>query len=176
MASFQARLTGYWPFQKGLSAADRLMEGGPRDRMGRPLYTLESYQRGDAPYVSVSGDDAIFPYGQRIELDAWPGVEFRVVDTGSHFRGEGKVYREEGREPLDICVETSASAVPKHAEALVYEGDVIAVNSPRTVDRVVYELMRGQFASDESDGSEPPVGPAILLGLVALLTYFAWQS
>ncbi len=47
------------------------------------------------------------PYGARLYLDGWPGVVFRVVDTGKNFRGEGKKIREEGHEPLDIATKWS---------------------------------------------------------------------
>jgi hypothetical protein len=119
--TFEARLTGYWPF--AATPSEIQMEGGVNDRKGKPLHTLEDVQAGKAPYVSVSGDDAIFPYGQRLQLDVWPGVVFRVVDTGSHFRGATKIYRVAGREPLDICVATKDSVVPKLAEVTIVKGD-----------------------------------------------------
>lgn len=122
--NFDARLTGYWPF--AATESEKKMEGGLKDRKGKPLYTLEMHQAGKAPYVSVSGDDSIFPYGQRLSLDVWPGLTFRVVDTGSHFRGVNKVYRVVGREPLDICVDSSKTVVPKEAVATIYPGDNFA--------------------------------------------------
>lgn len=117
--------TGYWPFS---ARADEVkMEGGLKDRKGNPLYTLEMFQAGKAPYVSVSGDDEIWPYGQRIAISAWPGVVFRVVDTGSHFRGANKVYRVMGEEPLDICVDSSKTPVPKKdVTATLFPGDNFA--------------------------------------------------
>jgi hypothetical protein len=87
------------------------------------LHTLEDFQSGKAPFVSVSGDYEIFPYGQRIALSAWPGVIFRVVDTGSHFFGVGKIFRIVGREPLDICVATSSTPVVAEQDATLYPGD-----------------------------------------------------
>lgn len=122
------RTTGYWPFVAGLSGAALKMEGGTNDRKGKPLYTLEMYQADPvkAPYVSVSGDPTIWPYGQRIALDFWPGIPFRVVDTGSHFTGAGKVYRMAGYEPLDICVNSSTTKVPLTATATVFPGDNFA--------------------------------------------------
>lgn len=101
------------------------MEGGTKDRLGKPLYTLEAYQRGEAPYVSVAGDYNAWPYGQRVEIDAWPGVVFRIVDTGGHFSGPNKVYRDEAREPLDVCVDSSSTVVPPRATATIVEGDVL---------------------------------------------------
>ncbi len=121
---FQARLTGYWPFA-AKTAAEQRMEGGHRDRKGRPLHTLEQHLADPAahPYVSVAGDDAIFPYGQLLQIDAWPGAIFRVVDTGGNFRGSNKVYRAMGREPLDVCVATSQTKVTPHATARIIKGD-----------------------------------------------------
>lgn len=126
--TFKARLTGYWPYQAGLSDAAKKMEGGHNDRKGRPLITLEQHMSDPVryPYVSVAGDTAVWPYGQRIELDAFPGVVFRVVDTGGHFRGAGKVYRMVGYEPLDICVDSSKTPKPNTAVARIVHGDNFA--------------------------------------------------
>jgi hypothetical protein len=118
------RLTGYWPF----TARDdeKKMEGGVNDRKGNRLHTLEQHLADSVahPYVSVSGDDAVFPYGQRVEISAWPKAVFRVVDTGGHFRGAGKIYRALGREPLDICVDSDKTPVPKTSTtARIVAGD-----------------------------------------------------
>lgn len=119
--SFPVRCTGYWPFT---ARPDEVrMEGGVTDRKGNPLHTLEDYQAGNATFVSVSGDYTIFPYGQRITLAEWPDVIFRVVDTGSHFHGAGKVYREPGREPFDICVASSQTAIVPNTDAAIVPGD-----------------------------------------------------
>lgn len=122
--TFAARLTGYWPYA-AKTAAEKRMEGGHNDRKGKPIHTLEQHQANPVlhPYVSASGDDAIFPYGQRIEIDQWPGVVFRVVDTGGHFRGTNKVYRIMGREPLDIAVDSPSSKVKPMAAVRVVKGD-----------------------------------------------------
>jgi hypothetical protein len=134
LPTFDARLTGYWPFV-AKTTTERIMEGGLNDRKGKPLHTLEMHTRDSAahPYVSVSGDDAIFPYGQRIIIDAWPDLIFRVVDTGSHFRGINKVYRIFGREPLDICVDSSETTVPKLASVQIVPGDNFANFKPVNV-------------------------------------------
>lgn len=122
--TFAARLTGYWPYA-AKTAAEKRMEGGHNDRKGKPIHTLEQHQADPVlhPYVSVSGDDAIFPYGQRIEIDQWPGVVFRVVDTGGHFRGTNKVYRIMGREPLDIAVDSPSSKIRPLAMVRIFRGD-----------------------------------------------------
>lgn len=122
--TFAARLTGYWPYA-AKTAAEKRMEGGHNDRKGKPIHTLEQHRADPVlhPYVSVSGDDVIFPYGQRIEIDQWPGVVFRVVDTGGHFRGTNKVYRIMGREPLDIAVDSPSSKIRPLAMVRILKGD-----------------------------------------------------
>jgi hypothetical protein len=119
----KVRATGYWPYTA--REDERQMEGGTKDRKGKPIITLEQHLADPAtyPYVSVSGDDALWPYGQRISIDAWPNAVFRVVDTGSHFRGAGKVYRVAGYEPLDIAVNSSKTKVPKLVVATIFPGD-----------------------------------------------------
>jgi hypothetical protein len=126
-AQFDAMLTGYWP--KSARPDERKMEGGMKDRLGRPLHSLEDFQKDPVahPYVSVSADPEIFPYGQRLSINVWPGVIFRVVDTGSHFTGLKKVYRWIGREPLDINVDSSSTIVPKkNTVATIFPGDNFA--------------------------------------------------
>lgn len=119
--AFEARVTGYWPFTA--RADEQKMEGGVNDRKGHPLHTLEDFQAGKAPYVAVSGDPEIFPYGQRLTLAEWPGVIFRVVDTGSHFMGLHKLYRVIGREPLDVCVHGTDTHVVAFTDATIIPGD-----------------------------------------------------
>jgi hypothetical protein len=82
-------------------------EGGPLDRRDRPAYTLQEYLSGEAPYVAVSGDTT-FHYGTRIQVEyldqvAGRQVDARIVDTGDHFHGAGKVYRFAGSEPFDVA-------------------------------------------------------------------------
>jgi 3D (Asp-Asp-Asp) domain-containing protein len=99
--SFRARATGYYPDSSPL-------EGGFRDRRGRPLATLQDYLAGRAPYVAVAMDARALPYGTRLVLPAFDlryarPVEFRVVDTGSAFKGRGLAR-------LDICTADRAAA------------------------------------------------------------------
>lgn len=119
----QLRLTGYWPF--AATDAEKKMEGGLQDRKGQPLHTVEDYLAGKADFVSLSGDDAIWPYGQRVNIPWTDGKTIlgRVVDTGSHFRGANKVYRLAGTEPIDVCVASSATVVPKVVTAQIVAGD-----------------------------------------------------
>ena len=131
------RLTGYWPF--AAREDEKKMEGGTEGaaawrgkRVTDPLtgkrvqlHTLEQYRADPTrnPFVALSGDPDIWPFGQRLALDVFPGVVFRVVDTGSHFTGSKKVFRIFGREPLDICVDSKDSKVIPTAEATVIAGD-----------------------------------------------------
>ncbi len=139
----KVKLTGYWPFVGGLSEKERKMEGGHNDRKGRPLYTLEQHLSDPAryPYVAVAGDDSIWPYGQRIAFEEWPNAVFRVVDTGRNFRGAGKVYRVFGHEPLDVCVNSAKTKLPKTATARIVHGDNFAggttVATARLRDQVI---------------------------------------
>ena len=120
-------LTEYYPFEKNLSAREKRMEGGPVDRRGKPLYTLEDYVDGIAPYVSLACDSLGGAPGNVEEFriygfKAWipkitegiaayidnpktlpMAIEFRLVDTGGAFRGKGKKIRAAGYEPIDIC-------------------------------------------------------------------------
>lgn len=155
--TFKARLTGYWPFTA--KASERKMEGGVNDRKGRRLHTLEEHQQDPKahPYVAVSGDDAIFPYGQRIEIDVWPSVVFRVVDTGGHFRGAGKIYRVAGAEPLDICVQSSSTKVPKLANVKIVAGDHLDKKSKA----IALDKFKGQ---------------TVVSGLVALAARDMWNE
>lgn len=122
--TFNARLTGYWPYA-ARTATEIKMEGGHNDRKGKPIHTLEQHRADPVahPYVSVSGDDAIFPYGQRIKIDRWPDAVFRVVDTGGHFRGSNKVYRISGAEPLDVAVDSPKTKVTPGAVVAIIKGD-----------------------------------------------------
>lgn len=118
-----ARLTTYYPLA-ARTEAERKMEGGMNDRRGKPLHFLEDHLADPEryPYVSVSGDDAAWPYGQRIAIDAWPWAVFRVVDTGRNFRGSTKVYRATGREPLDVAVRDKGTKVPTEAIVTIFPG------------------------------------------------------
>lgn len=148
-STINVRLTGYWPFTA--TEAERKMEGGLNDRRGNRLHTLEQHLADPVahPFVSVSGDDAVFPYGQRLVISAWPNATFRVVDTGGHFRGAGKVYRALGREPLDICVDSSKTVVPKTGTtARIIAGDnfekgrAVATTGIRDQNVVLGQLLR----------------------------------
>lgn len=114
----KVRLTEYYPFHQGLTPAQRLMEGGTNDRKGKRLQTLEDYIAGNASYVSLAcdflggapGNRSEFKvYGYRVRIPALEqrfgrdSIEFRLVDTGGHFYGNGKEIRVAGYEPIDVC-------------------------------------------------------------------------
>ena len=102
------------------------------------LYTLEDAIARRAPYVSLSGDPDVWPFGQRVQFDAWPNVIFRVVDTGESFTGLKKVYKTPGAEPIDVRVASPKTQVPELALALVVEDDSFGGG------RVNYDKIRGQ--------------------------------
>ncbi len=94
LSTFTAKGTGYYPDSSAL-------EGGYKDRVGKPLRTLQQFLAGTSDYVSVAMDKTTFPYGTPLrirELDAKYGrpIAFRVVDTGSAFVGKG-------RSRIDVC-------------------------------------------------------------------------
>lgn len=101
--SYRAKATGYYP-------ADDPIEGGFKDMRGKPLYTLQDYLEGKAPYVSVAMDNKnSFPYGTKLripELEKKYGrkIEFRVVDTGGAFYGKGKSR-------IDICTRNRSASL-----------------------------------------------------------------
>jgi hypothetical protein len=120
-------LSEYFPFQTGLSKRGKQMEGGMTDRIGKPLFTLEDYLEGKAPYVSLACDSAGGPPGNVKEFKTYgykvwlPGlsadidsfidkpvmlpiqIDFRLVDTGNAFTGDKKLIRVAGMEPIDVC-------------------------------------------------------------------------
>jgi hypothetical protein len=121
------RLTEYCPFQAGMTEAQEKMQGGVLDRLGKPLYSLEDYLEGKAPYVSLACDSKGGPpanasefrkYGTKVwlpeisnEISSYVDgittppvmIPFRLVDTGGHFYGEKKKVRVAGYEPIDVC-------------------------------------------------------------------------
>jgi len=150
--SFKVHATGYWPFTA--TESEKKMEGAPVDRKGKPLHTVEDFFAGKSDHVSVSGDPDIFPYGQKILVNWFDKtITGRVTDTGSHFHGAGKVYRVAGEEPLDFCVESSKTAVPKkNVTATIVVGD--------TFDKAGKEVALSKFQGQTVSG-------LYLLGLAA---------
>ena len=105
MQRFTTRTTSYYPDSSPL-------EGGFKDRRGKPLHTLQDYVEGKAPYVSVAMDQDAFSYGTRLRIPAIeknfkvPVIEFRVVDTGGAFDLAGR-----GLERMDICTRSLKHSV-----------------------------------------------------------------
>lgn len=152
--TFKVHATGYWPFTA--KDDEKKMEGGvegaakwrgrrvvdPSTGKRVQLHTVEDYLNGRSDYVSVSGDPDIFPFGQKIVVD-WFGksVVGRVVDTGGHFTGLKKVYRVAGEEPLDFCVHSKGTSVPKkNVTAQIVAGD----HWDKGGEAVVFEKFKGQ--------------------------------
>ena len=161
--TFRARLTGYWPTTAASSEAERRMEGGdegaalwrgrrvvdPRTGRRVRLSTLEQHLADPAEHscVSVSADPEAFPWGQRLQIDQWPGAVFRVVDTGGHFQGMGKTYRVLGREPLDVRVKSSRTKIAPSASVAIVKGD----HWDRPGEEVAREKFRGQTVAGVSE-------------------------
>ncbi len=100
-STFTAKGTGYYP-------ANTRMEGGFKDRRGKPLQTLQDFLAQRSPFVSVAMDLNAFPYGTKLrirEFEAKYGreIEFRVVDTGGAFRGKGTTR-------IDICTANESAS------------------------------------------------------------------
>jgi hypothetical protein len=120
--SFRARLTSYYPH-------DSKMEGGYYDRWTHPLHTLQDFLEGKAPYVSVAMDPAVFSCKksrgnscQRLRIPSIEetygvSIDFRVVDTGSAFRGKG-------RSRIDVCTRNLTTSKDAVVNATV---DIIAL-------------------------------------------------
>lgn len=106
--SIKVTVTAYHPINTKL-------EGGVLDRYGRPLVTLEqanSFPETDLDsevYYSIAADFKQAWYKKdrlvKVILDDGtkiPGIG-KLCDTGQHFYGSGKVIRNPGHEPIDIC-------------------------------------------------------------------------
>ena len=114
--TYQAKGSGYYP-------ANSKMEGGFKDRRDKPLRTLQQFLAGQATYVSTAMDSNLaIQYGTKVripELDQKYGkqIEFRVVDTGGHFKNKGYTR-------IDICVkDREASLEPTINGTLTLEFD-----------------------------------------------------
>jgi hypothetical protein len=87
-----AKGTGYYP-------ANTKMEGGFKDKIGKPLRTLQDFLDGKSSYVSIALDKNLYKSGKikygdtfRIpELEAKYGrkIIFKAVDTGGAFTNKG---------------------------------------------------------------------------------------
>ncbi len=117
---YNSRGTGYYPTPSATGSDENRLEGGPNDRLGAPLQTLQDYLEGKASYVSVAMDAGAFPYGTELcipEFEAKYGrqIVFRVVDTGGDFVGQGTSR-------IDVCTRNrqySEEAPPNGSLTLV---------------------------------------------------------
>lgn len=92
-------LTEYYP---DAPKSQQRLEGGRYDRNpGKDKHPVVTWQQHAAdsrkyPFVTVASDLQLrghnVPYGARLYLEAFPGVSFRLFDTGGHFFGPDKVY------------------------------------------------------------------------------------
>ncbi len=128
--SFTAKATGYFPVDPG--SPHYQMEGG---RVGagewhgkklaaqEPLYTLDQYRRNQAPYVSVAMDNSRanpLEYGSFLESPQFPGVPFRVMDTGSAFNGRSNKYGgPKGLGRIDIARDDASGANSRENNASI---------------------------------------------------------
>lgn len=161
MPTLPVTITGYWPFDPTSGGSNAGVEGPTHDRRGRPIYTLESYLYRGAPYVSVAGDFSIWPDGQSVGLSAWPGVLFRIVDTGGGFFGMGKRYRVDGQEPLDVAVDSARTYVQRNQLATIFDGDALnpgAASTPASVDYAALSAFHvpvdGDINPTDGEGSD----------------------
>lgn len=80
-----ARLTGYYP-RDARTQKQKAMEGKDEDENGLPLHYLEDYQESDPEsFVGLAADRSYFGYNDKIVIREFPGVRFRIRDTGGNF-------------------------------------------------------------------------------------------
>ena len=94
------------------------MEGGPRDRFGRPLVTVEESLETGNPFSIACDYTQAWAVRDRLVQVEGVATLGRLCDTGGHFHGpvwdcqaqgppphnyRGKVLRWPGREPFDLC-------------------------------------------------------------------------
>ncbi|MBS2011936.1 MAG: hypothetical protein JST00_03525 [Deltaproteobacteria bacterium] len=137
VGSFTSKGTGYYPSSSAL-------EGGFKDRLGKPLKTLQQFLNGNASYVSVAMDSTAFKYGTRLrirELEQKYGrsIVFRVVDTGGAFRGKG-------RSRIDVCVQNRAASLDRTINGTLHIEVIDETSGPPQVDDTV-----GNPRGDETD-------------------------
>jgi len=112
--------TGYYPPPAGgyKSKAEAKMEGGPKDRYGKPLRTLQQFDGSSTAYVSIATDPTYIPSKSFVTIDGFPGVIFYACDVGSAIKGLH----------IDICVKDA-----KAANAVTKRGRVVRVYEQRPI-------------------------------------------
>lgn len=103
------KATGYYPHNSK-------MEGGFKDKIGKPLHTLQDFLNGSASYVSIAIDKNLYKngtvkYGDNFripEMEQKYGkkIIFKAVDTGGAFTG-----KDFGR--IDICTANERCSLDK---------------------------------------------------------------
>lgn len=156
-----AKFTTYWPFVA--RDDEKKMEGGKKDRIGKPLQTLEDFLDGKVAWVSLSGDPTLWPFGSRVDFP-YNGktVTGRVVDMGDNFTGTRKKFRQalssgsEWAEPLDICVRDRETKPPKGAVLVqLFPGDDLQHMTKKTVKEIAYDKFR-QTVTGDGDSPRTP--------------------
>lgn len=100
----QARLTGYHPRDVN-SKSDINIEGHNIDMNNQPLRYFEHYKKEDpSSFVGLSADKSSFKYGDKIEIQEYPGVRFVVRDNGGGFNDKT------GESAFDMPVLTKSKA------------------------------------------------------------------
>ncbi len=99
--SFITETTGYWPVSTEQATAEKWkavaeMEWGDKDMKGNliyPMHTIDAVeekmragQLWPDDYVAVAMDSGLYPYGTNLTSANYPGIPFRVVDTGGAFQ------------------------------------------------------------------------------------------
>jgi hypothetical protein len=162
-ATINVRLTTYYTGGY-TSAAEAIQEGGANDAAQKPLITLDQHLADPStyPYASLSGDNTVWPYGQRVSLDAWPQATFRIVDTGGHFSSNfNKVYRLAGYEPIDVASakpEAAAAGHPTTAVMTIYPGDDFASQKPTGAQSLNWSNVQGQSPAMAGGDSSSDIG------------------
>lgn len=103
------KATGYYPHNSK-------MEGGFKDKVGKPLKTLQDFLDGSASYVSIAIDKNLYKNGTVKYGDSFriPEMEkkygkkiiFKAVDTGGAFT-------DKGFSRIDICTDNKSHSLDK---------------------------------------------------------------
>ena len=139
---YRSRITRYHP-----EPSD--MEGGCTDSKSMPLFTLDQYLSGGAPYVSIALDRKLYRrgkirYGDEFRIPALDArhraelervgrrhIVFRAVDTGGGFTGKGFSR-------LDLCVTTkSYDSRYRNGGTTIGRVRLIQVKSTRTLGELI---------------------------------------
>lgn len=105
----EVRLTAYYPTPSAEGSAENRMEGGPVDRRGNRLHSLEAVLDGRAPWVSLAIDARLgVPYGKEVVLvvNDYGRLVFvpgRLVDCGG-------ALVDQGWSRIDVCVENRGAS------------------------------------------------------------------